>query len=135
MTVPLTIYYIGLAGEETSGGGIGCGDSLIATLTQPVTFTDQLGASITHLLANKQEFLGESGLYNALNSSALSYQGSSYDGDTVTVKLSGSVTVGGTCDGPRIEAQLEQTAATAAGVAEAVVLVNGIPIEKLLDVK
>lgn len=135
ITVPLTIYYIGLAGEETSGGGIGCGDSLIATLTQPVTFTDQLGASITHLLANKQEFLGESGLYNALNSSALSYQGSSYDGDTVTVKLSGSVTVGGTCDGPRIEAQLEQTAATAAGVAEAVVLVNGIPIEKLLDVK
>jgi hypothetical protein len=135
ITVPLTVYYIGLAGEETSGGGIGCGDSLIAVNTQPVTFTDQLGASITHLLANKQEFLGESGLYNALGSSALSYQSSTRDGDTVTVNLSGSVTVGGICDGPRIEAQLEQTAATAAGVAEAVVLVNGIPIEKLLDVK
>ncbi|WP_244520194.1 GerMN domain-containing protein [Arthrobacter crystallopoietes] len=135
ITVPLTVYYIGLAGEETSGSGIGCGDSLVATLTQPVTFTDQLGASITHLLANRQEFLGESGLYNALNSSALSYQGSTQDGDTVIVNLSGSVTVGGTCDGPRIEAQLEQTAATAAGVADAVVLVNGIPIEKLVDVK
>ena len=73
--------------------------------------------SIEHLLADGDRLHGSSGLYNALHESALTFERARIDGDTVTVHLSGELKSGGSCDDPRIEWQLRQTAATAAGVA------------------
>lgn len=119
----------------TSGAEIGCGDSLVATYTEDVTFTDQLRVTMAKLLANQEQFLGESGLYNALYLSNLEFTSGSTSGDVVTVELTGELILGGTCDAPRVKAQLEQTAMTATGSGKAEVFVNGGPLDQLLSGK
>jgi hypothetical protein len=74
-----------------------------------------------------------SGLYNALSSSSLSYVSGSLDGSTVTVTLAGELRQGGVCDGPRIEAQLAQTAIAATGASLAEITINGTPLPDLLS--
>lgn len=134
-TAPLTLYYVAQGDDGVSGAAIGCGDSLVATYTEPVAFTDQLRASMQRIVSDDSQFLGQSGLYNALYMSDLVYESGSVEGDTVTVNLSGKVVLGGVCDGPRLAEQLAQTAETAVGVGSSVLLVNGVPLSELLGQK
>lgn len=101
-TAALTLFYVAVGDEGKSGSEIGCGDSLVATETGPEEFTNQVEASITALLADDEEMLGESVLRNALAGSDLDYVSSAVEGDAVTVELSGTVKSGGACDDPRI---------------------------------
>jgi hypothetical protein len=57
------------------------------------------------------------------------------DGSTVVVNLSGAVTPAGTCDIPRIEAQLTQTAVTAVGAARAEIYINGRRLAEVLSLQ
>jgi hypothetical protein len=131
----LTVFYVALDDGGVSGPAIGCGDSVVPTTTGPVEFTDQIAAAIEHLLADRERFLGESGLMNALHRSDLAYVSSSIEGDTVTVLLTGQPVSGGTCDDPRIQEQLRHTAMTAAGTVRAEILVDGTPIEEVMSQK
>ncbi len=132
---PLSLFYIALEDKGVSGTEIGCGDSLVKTTTESVSFTDEVEASFKRLLSNHKQYLGESGLYNALYQSRLSYVDSTVEGDTVTVNLTGTLTSGGACDDPRIINQLEQTAMVAADVDEAVVNIDGVPVEERLSAR
>lgn len=132
---PLTIYYVAIEDNGISGPRIGCGDSLVATTTAPVRFTDQVGPSIGTLLANKSRDVGLSGLVNVLYQSNLSYVGGELDGSTITIYLTGQFMLGGVCDIPRAKAQLEYTAMAAAGATSAQVFVNGRPIDEVLSLK
>ena len=134
-TAPLTIYYIAIGDGGVSGPGLGCGDSAVATYTEPVTFRDQVGPSLTRLFSNHARDVGESGLVNVLYQSNLRYLGGSFDGTTITVYLSGSFMLGGVCDIPRAEAQINLTAAAAAGARRAAVFVNGRPLADVLSLK
>ena len=131
----LTLYYVAVDDAGGSGEAIGCGDSLVATYTERLSTPDRVREAMERLLADKGQFLGESGLYNALYQSDLSFVRASTEADTVTVELEGQMQSGGTCDDPRIERQLEQTAAAAAGTGMSVVLVNGVRVEELLSGK
>ncbi|QXQ12262.1 GerMN domain-containing protein [Paeniglutamicibacter sp. Y32M11] len=104
---------------------IGCGDSIVATTTGLVIYTDRVEAAISSLLDTKDAHLGQSGLVNSLADSNLSYVSSSVSSGTVTVELTGELRSGGICDNPRIIAQLEYTAMMAADVPQAKILVNG----------
>lgn len=132
---PLTIYYVAIDDNGISGPRIGCGDSLVATTTAPVRFTDQVGPSIGTLLANKNRDVGLSGLVNVLYQSNLSYVGGELEGSTITIYLTGQFMLGGVCDIPRAKAQLEYTAMAAAGATSARVFVNGRPIDEVLSLK
>lgn len=132
---PLTIYYVAIDDQGVSGPAIGCGDSLVATTTGPVRFTDQVGPSISTLLANKSRDVGLSGLVNALYQSNLTYLGGELAGSTITIYLSGQFMLGGVCDVPRAKAQLEYTAMAASGATSAQVFVNGRPIDEVLSLK
>lgn len=132
---PLTIYYVAVGDNGISGPAIGCGDSLVATTTGPVRFTDQVGPSINTLLANKNRDIGLSGLINVLYQSNLTYVGGELNGSTITIWLSGQFMLGGVCDIPRAKAQLEYTAMTASGATSAQVFVNGRPIDEVLSLK
>ncbi|WP_415854476.1 hypothetical protein [Sinomonas sp. G460-2] len=132
---PLTIYYVAVGDNGASGPMIGCGDSLVATHTAPVRFTDQVGPSIRTLLDNKSRSVGMSGLVNVLSQSTLAYVGGSFDGTTITIYLTGQFMLAGECDIPRAKAQLEFTAMTAAGATRAAVFVNGRPIDEVLSLK
>jgi hypothetical protein len=132
---PLTIYYVAIDDNGVSGPAIGCGDSLVATTTGPVRFTDQVGPSISTLLANKSRDVGLSGLVNALYQSNLTYLGGELAGSSITIYLSGQFMLGGVCDVPRAKAQLEYTAMAASGATSARVFVNGRPIDEVLSLK
>lgn len=106
-TGPLTVYYVAVGDNGVSGPRIGCGDSVVATTTAPVTFTDQVGPSINALLANKSRDVG----------------------------LSGQFMLGGVCDVSRAKAQLEYTAMAASGATSARVFVNNRPIDEVLSLK
>jgi hypothetical protein len=131
----LTLYYVAVDDAGGSGEAIGCGDSLVATYTERLSTPDRVREAMERLLADNGQFLGESGLHNALYQSDLSFVRASTEADTVTVEPEGQLQSGGTCDDPRIERQLEQTAATAAGTGTSVVLVNGVRVEELLSGK
>jgi hypothetical protein len=132
---PLTIYYVAVDDNGVSGPLIGCGDSLVATTTAPVRFTDQVRPSIETLLANKSRDVGLSGLVNVLYQSNLTYTGGELAGSTITIYLTGQFILGGVCDIPRAKAQLEYTAMAAAGATSARVFVNGRPIDEVLSLK
>ncbi|MGG5171048.1 hypothetical protein ACQR35_02565 [Pseudarthrobacter sp. J1738] len=134
-TAPLTIYYIAVGDNGVAGPGLGCGDSLVATTTAPVRFTDQVGPSIRTLLANKDHEIGQSGLVNALYQSDLSYVAGDLSGSTITIWLEGQFRLGGVCDIPRAKAQLEYTAMAASGATSAQVVVNSRPIDDVLSLK
>jgi len=134
-TAPLSLFYVAVGDDGVSGTRIGCDDSLVMRTTEPVTFTDQVEASFDRLLGDHAQQLGESGLRNALYQSDLSYVDSTVSGDTVTVDLTGKLTSSGTCDDPRIIAQLERTASVAAGVGHAIVKVDGKTVEQLLSAR
>ncbi len=134
-TAPLTIYYVAVDDNGVSGPRIGCGDSLVATTTGPVRFTDQVRPSVETLLANKKRDVGMSGLINVLYQSNLTYLGGELNGSTISIWLSGNFMLGGVCDIPRAKAQLEYTAMAASGATSAQVYVNGRPIDEVLSLK
>lgn len=136
-TSMLSLFYVAIGDNGTSGPMIGCGDSLVLVPTKAdgVTANNQLQLSFEHLLANHDKQIGQSGLDNTLWQSNLQFVSAVKSGDVVTVQLSGTVLSGGVCDDPRIIAQLKQTAMVAVGAGEAEVLVNGMPIEQVLSAK
>lgn len=75
------------------------------------------------------------GLYNALSTSTLNFLSGTFDGSTVTVYLSGVLRPGASCDIPRVEAQLTQTAVSAVGAIRAEVYVNGMGLAAALSLK
>jgi hypothetical protein len=134
-TGPLTIYYVAIGDNGVSGPMIGCGDSIVATTTAPVRFTDQVGPSLGTLLVNKSRDVGLSGLVNVLYQSNLMYVGGELVGSTINIYLSGQFMLGGVCDIPRAKAQLEYTAMAASGATSAQVFVDGRPIDEVLSLK
>ncbi|OAE03490.1 hypothetical protein A6A22_06370 [Arthrobacter sp. OY3WO11] len=132
---PLTIYYVAIDDNGVSGPLIGCGDSLVATATAPVRFTDQVRPSVETLLANKSRDVGLSGLVNVLYQSSLTYASGELSGSTITIWLTGQFMLSGVCDVPRAKAQLEYTAMAASGATSAQVFVNGRPIDDVLSLK
>lgn len=128
----LALFYVAIDGGGVSGEKIGCNDSLVETKYEAAQTDDEVVAAMQALLAKDDQYVGESGLYNALYQSDLTFNRWEKAGGEVTVYLSGEIRTGGTCDDPRIIAQLERTAATAAEAETAKVLVNDQLIEDLL---
>jgi hypothetical protein len=126
---------VAVGDDGISGPKIGCGDSIVATTTAPVRFTDQVGPSIRSLIANRSRNVGLSGLVNVLYQSSLSYVGGELKGSTITIHLTGQFMLGGVCDVPRAKAQLQYTAMAASGATSVQVFVNGRPIDEVLSLK
>jgi len=78
---------------------------------------------------------GQSGLYNALYLSNLSIANAAViDGEAV-IDLKGNLVFGGECDIPRIEEQLHAIALQFHTVDSVSITINGVPLEKLLDLR
>jgi hypothetical protein len=124
-------YFIALGDEGTSGPEIGCGDSVIPVTINIEPTTAPLTAAFERLLAVDEEYYGQSGLYNALHRSDLTIDSATVENGQATVYLSGDLQIAGTCEAPRIEAQLRQTADQFSTVGDSVIFING---ERLEDV-
>ncbi len=129
------IFMIALNDNGASGKKIGCGDSLV-----PVTITladpnAPLRGALDKLLAVRTQYYGQSGLYNTLFRSDLHILSVSVQNSVAEIKLGGSLTLGGVCDAPRIQAQLEEVALQFSTVKQANIYVNGIKLQTLLSGK
>lgn len=134
----LTAYYVLLDDGGSSGVRFGCNDSLVG-LARPVPGSEPLlTAAMNALLEGAGaadtplDSIEVADVYNALDNSDLTFLSGSFDGTTVTVYLAGTLSLGGACDTPRVEAQLTQTAVAAVGAIRAEVYVNGQPLTEVL---
>lgn len=134
----LTAYYVLLDDGGSNGVRFGCNDSLVG-LAQAAPGTEPLlTAAMNALLQGAGDTdipldpIEASDVYNALDGSDLTFLSGSFDGTTVTVYLAGTLSLGGACDIPRVEAQLTQTAVAAAGAIRAEVYVNGQSLTEVL---
>ena len=129
------IVLIALEDNGQSGTLVGCGDSAIPiNVTIPPT-QGVLRAALEKLFSAKQEFYGESGYYNALYQSDLDVAGVTIEQGKATIRLTGTIMLGGTCDAPRVQAQIEQTALQFSTVNDVDVFVNDVPLEDILSTR
>ncbi|MHA7305569.1 hypothetical protein ACX80E_10035 [Arthrobacter sp. TMN-49] len=130
----VTVFYIAQGDAGTAESTLGCGDSAVAVTSQTVTFTDPVEGALRTLLANHSATIGQSGLSNALWQSQLRVDSVDRSTNTITAQLSGTLTLGGECDIPRVDQQLLRTAAQAAG-APVAIFVNGKTLSDALSLK
>jgi hypothetical protein len=129
------IVLIALEDNGGSGAAVGCGDSAIpVTVSVPPT-QGVLRAALEKLLSAKQQYYGESGLYNALYQSDLQVAAVSIQQGKAIIHLMGTLMLGGTCDAPRVQAQIEQTALQFSTVNDVKVFINDAPLEEALSTK
>lgn len=136
----VTAYYVLLDDGGSNGVRFGCNDSLVGLERSPTGGEDPLHAAVGALLdgTSGSEPPGSGsksapGMYNALEGSKLKFLSGTFDGTTVTVYLAGTLSPGGVCDIPRIEAQLTQTAVAAVDAIRAEIYVNGQPLTESLS--
>ena len=129
------IFLIALEDNGQSGILVGCGDSAVpVTVIIPRT-QGVLKAALEKLLSIKEQYYGESGLYNALYQSDLKLKSVTIDQGKAIIHLTGTVMLGGVCDAPRVEAQIKQTALQFSTVSDVEVFINDIPLEDVLSQK
>ncbi len=130
----LLVYYVALEGAEKVGEPIGCGDSIVPiTITVPPT-DNTLKTALENLLAEKQQNI-EPDLYNALYQSNLNIDSATITNGLAEVKLTGTLTLGGVCDSPRVESQIERTILQFPEVKEVKVFLNGKTLQEALSQK
>lgn len=127
------IFLVAIGDNGQSGKLIGCGDSVLA-VTVPIARTQGvLKAALENLLSIKQQYYGQSGLYNALYQSNLKLDKVTIENKRAIINLSGTMTLGGVCDSPRVEAQFRETALQFSTVNDVAVFVNGKPLADVLS--
>ena len=129
------IFLIAVDDNGQGGMAVGCGDSAIPVEVEIQPTQAVLKAAVEALLALKSQNYGESGLYNALYQSDLKLDKLSLDGGKASVYLTGSLKIGGECDAPRVQAQLEQTVLQFSTVKEADIYINGRPLSDALSLR
>ncbi len=132
-TQQVNIYLIALEDGGISGPAIGCGDSVVPVTIEIPATEGILRAALENLLAMKDQYYGESGLYNALYQSDLQVSDVTIVAGQAQVYLTGSLMLGGECDSPRLQAQLEQTALQFATVQAVSIFINGEPLAEALS--
>jgi len=130
----VNIYLIAIGDNGVSGKKIGCGDSVVPVVVAIQPTLGVLRAALTELFRLEgQPYYGQSGLYNALAQSHLAIQGLEIVNREAIIRLTGELQIGGLCDDPRIQAQLEETALQFSTVDRVNIFVNGVELETLLS--
>lgn len=129
------IYLIGIDDNGQGGQLVGCGDSAISVSVEVAPTKEVLRASLEKLLSIKDQFYGQSGLYNALYQSDLQIEHIALDNGKAEINLTGTMLLGGECDNPRVEAQLTSTVLQFSTITEVSITINGVPLKDVLSLK
>ena len=87
------------------------------------------------LLYARERTVGESGLYNALYQSDLTLVSAEIKDGTAIIALEGTLLLGGECDSPRVQAQLEMIPGQFPEVTTVEITINGKPLADVLSLK
>lgn len=129
------IFLIAVDDNGQSGKLIGCGDSAIPVQVNIPPTQGVLRAALNALLSIKNQFYGESGLYNALYQSSLQADTVAITNGEAVIHLTGTLMLGGECDTPRVEAQLTETALQFSTVTSVSIFINDVPLKEALSLK
>ncbi len=132
------IYLVAIDDNGQSGQAIGCGDSLVpvtVNVGNQATTEAMIKSSLTKLFAIHDQYYGGSGLYDSLYQSNLTVDSVDLSGSKAIVHLSGSFSLGGTCDNPRAINQIESTITQFQNVDSAEVFYQGQLLENFLSGK
>jgi hypothetical protein len=114
---------------------IGCDDSLIPVEVSVAPTRAPLRAALEQLLAIENSTWEGTELYNALYRSDIMLEDVTIVNGQATIRLSGTIRLGGTCDTPRFTEQLRETALQFSTVTEVEVWINGVPLDEALDAR
>lgn len=134
-TTRVKLYYIAIEDAGKSGKKIGCNDSVVPVNVDIPATRSPLVASYEKLLANKSRDYGQSGFINSLYQSNLKIDSASVVNGVANIKLSGTMSLGGVCDAPRFQAQLEETALQFPTVKSVNITINGKSLQSVLSEK
>ncbi len=129
------VFLIAVGDNGLTGSAVGCGDSAVPVQVQTPPTSQVLQAALATLLSIKDQFYGQSGLYNALYQSDLQVESINIVAGKASVYLTGTLLMGGECDTPRVRAQLEQTILQFPTVTETDIFINGKPLADVLSLK
>jgi len=127
------VYFIDLENKRGVSETIGCGDSVISlsrdTPTEGKSTEELLSAALKFLIEEKDQFIGKSGYYNALYQSNLELEKVEISNSIAKIHFKGSVQLGGTCDSPRFEAQIKNTATQFKEISGVELFLNDQPLD------
>ena len=129
------IFLIAVGDNGQTGTPVGCGDSVVPVQVEIPPTQGVLKAALIALLSVKDQYYGQSGLYNALYQSDLQVESLSINGSQAKVYLTGTLLMGGECDSPRVQAQFEQTVLQFQNVTEVAIFINDKPLVDILSLK
>lgn len=130
--LPFNGYLVALGDGGKGGLPAGCGDSLVAVARTSPYRSDAVAAAIEDLLAIRDKYYGQSGLYDPLWNASLTLDSVRGDGAHGLIRLNGSVAPANRCDALRIQSQLTQTVMQFGGVSDVTFTVNGTPLTNVL---
>lgn len=132
-TQRILVFLVLLNDNGKTGWPVGCGDSVVPVEVRTEPTQAVLKAAIQALLD-----LGEPvqpNLYNALSRAKVSLQRVELVQGVASIYLTGELLLGGVCDDPRAQAQLEQTALQFKTVRSVRIFLNGVPLQQALSEK
>jgi hypothetical protein len=133
-SLSLRLFFIALNDKGQHGEQVGCGDTIAPVEYVIPDTTTPLQTVLHQLLSIKQQNIN-SNLYNALSQSDLQLKDASIKDGLATVHLTGTLNLGGECDNPRVQAQLEKTILQFSNVKQAQIYINDKPLSEVLSLK
>ncbi|MDP4008124.1 MAG: GerMN domain-containing protein [Candidatus Peregrinibacteria bacterium] len=130
----VSIYGVILNDGGVNGEVLGCGDSLVPVRNyESEQFREVseglINEAVSELFALSNEIIGgdavDGALFTAAYQPELTVDGVEINGSVANVFLSGKISMGGVCDTPRFEKQLERTATQFEGIDFARFYLNG----------
>lgn len=129
------IFLVAIGDNGVAGTKFGCDDSLVAVDVPIAPTVGVLRAALNQLLAIKSSYYGQSGLYNSLYQSELEIDTLSIKDGLASIYLTGNLTLGGTCDSPRVAEQLKAIALQFSTVSKVEIFLNGTSLDEALSLK
>ena len=132
-TREVKLFLIAVDDAGRLGKKIGCGDSVVAVTRELRPTRTPLRAALEELLRIPMTYGSDPELYNALSQSELRLVSVSVRRGMARLSFAGRLVTGGVCDGPRVRAQIEETALQFPTVKKVKVFINGLPLSKYLS--
>ena len=127
------VFLIAIDDGGKAGRKVGCNDSVVAVRRVVPRASTPLRAALEELLRLPAQSGAGGQMHNALHQPKLRLGRVLIRRGEAVIHLSGMLTTGGTCDAPRVQAQLEETARQFPTVRRVKVYVNGTPLSAYLS--
>lgn len=129
------VFLIAPDDDGALGRKVGCSDSAVPVEVVLPKPRPALEGSLEALFSLDTRYHGASGLYNPLYASPLEIEVVQRVGSEARIRLGGYIELGGDCDGPRMLAQLTETALQFPDVQRVTFFLGDKPLRQLLTGK